>query len=257
MKQFPSISILGQSIHMTRFADAVAFAEAWIREGRRQGYICHVSVHGIIEAQDDPAFAEALRGACLAATDGMPLVWMGHARGLAAERVYGPDYMRAVLQATARWTDRPCRHFLFGSTPEVLERLSSHVAETYPSASVVGTLSPPFRTLTPEEERAHQDQINASGADIVWVGLGAPKQEIWMARNRPHLRAPLLIGVGAAFDFLGGVKVQAPAWIRANGLEWAFRLVTEPRRLAPRYGTIIPRFMGLVAKSVLTGRAGG
>lgn len=250
---FPRLSILGVPVHMGRFADALAWAEEAIRN-RSPGYVCHVGVHGIIEAQDDPAFAAALSGAALAGTDGMPLVWLGRAHGMVAERVYGPDFMEALLERTARWSDRPCRHFLYGSTPEVLERLQAAIATRYPGAVIAGAISPPFRPLSPEEEEADLRAIDAAGTDVLWVGLGAPRQELWMARMRPRLAAPLMAGVGAAFDFLAGTKPQAPSWMQRSGLEWAFRLASEPRRLARRYGTIIPRFLYLLAKETLRGR---
>lgn len=247
---FPTVPILGVPIHMARFGDALAFAEDLIRK-RVPSHIFHVSVHGIIEAQDDPAFRAALLGATLAATDGMPLVWIGRRHKLDAERVYGPDFMRALLARTAQWHDRPCRHFLYGSTPEVLEGLRRHMAAEYPGAVIAGAISPPFRPLSEDEEIEIAARIDAADTDVLWVGLGAPRQELWIARNRPRLKTPLIIGVGAAFDFLAGTKPQAPAWLRSNGLEWAYRLCTEPNRLARRYGTIIPRFLGLLARDAL------
>lgn len=244
---FPTTPILGVPIHMTGFQQALAFAEDCIR-GDGRGYICHVSVHGIIESQDSSDFLAALANASLAATDGMPLVWVGRWRGLAAERVYGPDFMRALLARTAQWNDRPCRHFLYGSSPDVLAALAAHITQTYPGAVLAGAISPPFRPLSEAETEADLKAIDDAATDILWVGLGAPRQELWMAANRGRLRAPLIIGVGAAFDFLAGSKRQAPRWIRSAGLEWAFRLVTEPGRLARRYGVIVPRFLGLLAR---------
>jgi N-acetylglucosaminyldiphosphoundecaprenol N-acetyl-beta-D-mannosaminyltransferase len=142
------------------------------------------------------------------------------------------------------------RHFLYGTTPEVLQRLQSNLLGKFPSAKVVGSYSPPFRDLTPHEEGELADLINASGADIVWVGLSTPKQEFWMARMREHLSASMLIGVGAAFDFHAGVKRQAPWLIQRSGLEWVFRLACEPRRLWRRYAVAVPRFLGLAVAQV-------
>lgn len=249
---FPRLAIGGIAIHMARFAAALDHVEGMIRSGE-PGYVCHVSAHGIVNAQDDPDLAKALAGATLAATDGMPLVWLGRWRGLAAERVYGPDFMRALLGRTAAWRDRECRHFFYGASEEVLEGLIKHVGEAYPGARVAGAISPPFRPMSPEEELADLRVMEEAGTDVIWVGLGLPRQELWMARNRPRTRVPLMIGVGAAFDFLAGTKPQAPRLLGANGFEWLFRMVTEPRRLAPRYLEIVPRFLILGARDLIRG----
>lgn len=250
MTPFAHTKILGIPIHLPRFRDAVAWAEAEIRAGRG-GYICHVGAHGLVEAQGDLVLQRALSGADLAAADGMPLVWLGRRVVPGAERVYGPDFMRAVLAATETWTDRPCRHFLFGSTPTVLDALTRRIRAEYPGAVIVGSVSPPFRTVDAEEESEHLNIIRTSGADVVWVGLGAPRQEKWMARMTGRLPGVLLVGVGAAFDFLAGEKVQAPVWIQRAGLEWAFRWAAEPRRLTRRYLHIVPGFLLLLARDAL------
>ncbi|MTJ81779.1 MAG: WecB/TagA/CpsF family glycosyltransferase [Telmatospirillum sp.] len=245
--------ILGVPLHMTTLDGAVREAGRWICEGRR-AYICHVNVHSLTASRDDPRLRAALAGADLAATDGMPLVWIGRSRGFDCGRVYGPDLMEALCRATAGWRGRPCRHFLYGATAPVLEALRHRLAVLAPGVSIAGTLAPPMRPLTPEEEAQHRQQIDASGAHVVWVGLGAPRQELWMARNRPLLKAELLVGVGAAFDFLAGTKPQAPVWMRRAGLEWAFRLATEPRRLAWRYLSGNSRFLALLMASAIAGR---
>jgi N-acetylglucosaminyldiphosphoundecaprenol N-acetyl-beta-D-mannosaminyltransferase len=247
---FPRVAIGGIPIHMARFGDALDRVEGLIRSGDA-GYVCHVSAHGIVNAQDDPKLAAALAGATLAATDGMPLVWLGRWRGHVVERIYGPDFMRALLDRTAAWRDRECRHFFYGASEEVLDGLVRHVRETYPGACVAGGISPPFRPLEPEEEMVDLRVMEEAGADVVWVGLGLPRQELWMARNRPRTRVPLMIGVGAAFDFLAGTKPQAPRFLGAHGLEWLFRMVTEPRRLVPRYLEIVPRFLALAARDLI------
>ncbi|MGC2856648.1 WecB/TagA/CpsF family glycosyltransferase [Novispirillum sp. DQ9] len=244
---FPTVDVLGTAVHALRFSEALAFAEGAVRQ-RSPVTVCHVNVHTVVEALEDGDLRDAFAGASLRAADGMPLVWLGRARGQPAERVYGPDFMRAVLGAAGQWVeDRPSRHFLYGSTPEVLARLSAHIAACYPRAEVVGMLSPPFRPLSEAEERDDAQAIDAARPDVLWVGLGAPRQEKWMARNRPRLQVPLIAGVGAAFDFLAGVKPQAPRWMQRAGLEWLFRLGTEPSRLAGRYLRTMPRFVGLLA----------
>ncbi|MEO5374491.1 MAG: WecB/TagA/CpsF family glycosyltransferase [Alphaproteobacteria bacterium] len=238
---------------MARFDDALAYVEDLIRAGG-PGYVCHVDAHGIVTAQDDPVLARALAEATLAATDGMPLVWLGRWRRMTAERVYGPDFMRALLARTAAWRDRECRHFFYGASPEVLDRLIDRVRQTYPGICIAGSIAPPFRPMTPEEELADIRAVEAAAADVLWVGLGLPRQELWMARNRPRSRTPAMIGVGAAFDFLAGSKPQAPAFLRAHGLEWAFRLATEPRRLAGRYLETVPRFLAIAARDLAARR---
>jgi N-acetylglucosaminyldiphosphoundecaprenol N-acetyl-beta-D-mannosaminyltransferase len=225
--------LLGIEVDMPRFDEAVATAESWIADGGRR-YVCHLDARSILAARDDPAMAAAVAGAALAAPDGMPLVWLGRARGHAVDRVYGPDFMLALL---ARTGGR--RHLLFGSDDATLARLAARFG------AQVTTLRPPHGAWNAEEEAGLIAAINRTRADVVWVGLGAPRQELWMARHRAALAAPLLLGVGAAFDFLAGTKPQAPPALRRIGLEWAFRLATEPRRLAPRYLRTVPRFAAL------------
>lgn len=226
-------SLLGVPVDMPRFDEAVAAATGWIVDGGRR-YVCHLDARSVLAARDDPAMAAAVAGAALAAPDGMPLVWLGRARGHAVERVYGPDFMLALLART-----RGRRHLLFGADDATLARLAARFGQN------VATLRPPHGDWSAEENTRLLAAINRTGAEVVWVGLGAPRQELWMARHRAALDAPLLVGVGAAFDFLAGTKPQAPAALRRAGLEWAFRLATEPRRLAPRYLRTVPRFAAL------------
>jgi N-acetylglucosaminyldiphosphoundecaprenol N-acetyl-beta-D-mannosaminyltransferase len=171
----------------------------------------------------------------------MPLVWLLKSAGHGgAERVCGPDLMLRVIEDGCR---RGYRHFLYGSRPETLRRLEANLVRRFPALRLVGSYSPPFAPFTADEEERTRAMINASGADIVWVGLGAPKQERWMAANRAFLEAPVLAGVGAAFDFHAGTVRQAPGVLQRSGLEWFFRLCTEPRRLWRRYLTTNPRFV--------------
>jgi N-acetylglucosaminyldiphosphoundecaprenol N-acetyl-beta-D-mannosaminyltransferase len=170
----------------------------------------------------------------------MPLVWLSRLKGWeGVERVYGPDLMLAVCQRTA--TSR-YRHFFYGSSPEVLEALVMRLRRRFPTLQIVGTYSPPFRLLSPEEDAQVVDGIRAACANIVWVGLSTPKQERWMAEHVGRLPRTVLIGVGAAFDFHAGTKRQAPRWMQRSGLDWVFRLLSEPRRLYRRYLTNIPLF---------------
>ncbi len=245
----PRIDVLGVEVSAINMDVAVAAIRRWIAEQRRT-YVCVTGVHGVMESQKDPTLRDIHNRADLVTPDGMPLVWLlKHAGHRTADRVYGPDLMATVFAATAGG-DGP-RHFLYGSTPEVLERLSQNLQIRYPGCRIVGTLSPPFRPLTAAETADVTARINASGADIVWVGLGTPKQERWMGEHRPLLTAPVLIGVGAAFDFHAGLKRQAPRFIQRSGFEWLFRLATEPRRLWRRYATGNPRFMVRIAGQLL------
>lgn len=247
--EIPRVDVLGVGVSAINLDDAVTAIRGWTAEGRRT-YVCVTGVHGVMESQDDPALRAIHNGAGLVTPDGMPLVWLlkraGH-RG--ADRVYGPDLMAAVFAAT-HTGDGPA-HFLYGSTPEVLKRLAGTLRARFPGCRIAGMWSPPFRPLTDDETAAAVARINASGAGIVWVGLGTPKQERWMAAHRPHLTAPVLIGVGAAFDFHAGLKRQAPRIIQRSGLEWLFRLATEPRRLWRRYATNNPRFVVRIAGQLL------
>ena len=236
------INLLGVRISALNLPAAVERIVAAVGDGER-GYICIRDVHGIVRCQSDDELRRIHNDAFLVTPDGMPVVWAlrlaGHA---AADRVYGPDLMLATFAAGER---TGMRHFLFGSTPATLERLQAQLAARFPAAKIAGTLSPPFGAWTPAEEDAMVATINAYGADIVWVGLGTPKQELWMGRMRDRLTPALLVGVGAAFDFHSGGKRQAPRFIQRSGLEWLFRLASEPRRLAGRYAVAVPAFLGL------------
>ncbi|MBW3650203.1 MAG: WecB/TagA/CpsF family glycosyltransferase [Actinobacteria bacterium] len=184
-------------------------------------------------AHRDPSLRHALNGGDLNLPDGTPLVWIGRRLGFAemVRRVYGPDLMRTVID---RGRAQGVRHYLYGSTPAVLRRLAASLEKAYPGADIVAAESPPFRPLRPEEGDAVTERVRAAGADLVWVGLGTPKQDRFVAEFGPRL-ATTLVAVGAAFDFLAGTTPQAPRLLRDHGLEWAYRLVREPRRLWRRY----------------------
>jgi N-acetylglucosaminyldiphosphoundecaprenol N-acetyl-beta-D-mannosaminyltransferase len=189
----------------------------------------------------------AVLGATLAVPDGQPLVWALRALGYArATRVYGPDLM-ALYCARAAGAGTPI--YLYGGRDRsALELLELKLGERFPGLRIVGGHSPPFRALTTAEEDRAIAEIDGSGAAVVWVGIGQPKQELWMQRMRPRLRAPLLVGVGAAFDFHAGLVPQAPPWMGRNGLEWTYRLYREPRRLWRRYARYNPRFVAGFAR---------
>jgi N-acetylglucosaminyldiphosphoundecaprenol N-acetyl-beta-D-mannosaminyltransferase len=234
------VNVLGVLVSAIDLRGAVRRIKDAVARGER-GYICVCGVHGVIECRDDPALQDIHNKAMAVVPDGMPLVWALHAAGHAdAGRVYGPDLMRAVFAAGQ---STGMRHFLYGTTPTALARLEHRLLRTYPGCKITGTFAPPFRALTPEEEQTIAKKINATDADVVWVGLSTPKQEKWMAAMRGRLDAPVLIGVGAAFDFIGGGKRSAPRIMQVLGLEWLFRLASEPRRLWRRYMRIVPTYL--------------
>jgi N-acetylglucosaminyldiphosphoundecaprenol N-acetyl-beta-D-mannosaminyltransferase len=203
-------------------------------QGRpRLGYVCLCTTHGLGEARRDPALRAIYNHSYLTTPDGMPLVWFGRRQGQKSlTRVYGPDLMMAVCDAGR---SLGLRHYFYGGQPGVAELLRDQLSARFPDLQVVGTLTPPFRPLTETEFAGLRADIAAQKPDIVWVGLSTPKQERFMAGAWEQLDAGLLIGVGAAFDFHSGRVAQAPRWMQRSGLEWLFRLGTEPRRLAKRY----------------------
>jgi len=241
-------NVLGVGVSAVNIPRAVAEIERHIR-GQRRGYVCVTGAHGVMECQGDEALRRIHNAAAMVTPDGMPLVWLSRLHGAqGVTRVYGPDLMLAVCAASRA---QGFRHFFFGGAEGIPERLSDRLRARFPGLEVVGTVSPPFRPLTEEEDRVLVERINAARPDIVWVGLSTPKQERWMASHRDRLDAPMLIGVGAAFDFHAGVKKQAPVWIQHSGFEWLFRMLTEPRRLARRYAYIVPMFSLLVLSQQL------
>ena len=228
----PRVNILGVGITPVNLAQAVAMLERWREEGQRE-YVCCISVHGLVEAQRDPEVRCALNRAGLATEDGMPLVWWCRRSGFAdAGRVAGSDLLMAMCEIGAQ---RGHRHFFYGGSAGVCENLVSRLTQRFPGLVVAGYRSPPFRPLTEEEHTADIAAINEARPDFVWIGLGMPKQEKWMAQHVGKIHAAALLGVGAAFDFLSGAKPRAPVWMQRSGVEWLFRLMTEPRRLAHRY----------------------
>ena len=244
----PRYDVLGVPVAAVDPARALATVEGWIARRKRR-YVCHANVHGVMEARHDPALRAAYGGAGLVVPDGVPLVWVGRLLGHGTvQRVYGPDFMLllAARAAAARY-----RCFFYGGAAGVAEELAGALARRFPGLRTVGAEAPPFRELSPTEETDTLSRMNASGADIVWVGLGCPKQERWMAAYRPRLKAPVLVGVGAAFDFHTGRVAQAPRWLMPLGLEWLFRLLQEPRRLGRRYLLYNPLFVLLAAGQLL------
>jgi N-acetylglucosaminyldiphosphoundecaprenol N-acetyl-beta-D-mannosaminyltransferase len=226
------VNVLGVGVDPVNQTSALATIERWIAT-RDQQYVTVTGIHGIMESQQDEGVRAIHNGAGLVVPDGMPLVWLSRLHGFArADRVYGPDLLLACCQRSLATGHR---HYFYGAGTGVPEQLIARLRTRFPGLPVAGGFSPPFRALTPEEDDAIVRQINATRPDIVWVGLSTPKQERWMAEHRNRLDAPVLIGVGAAFDFHAGLKRQAPRWMQRSGLEWVFRLLCEPRRLWRRY----------------------
>ncbi len=233
-------NVLGVGVSQITMADAVRTIDRWIVR-RDPHYVCVTGVHGVMESQRDAGLRHIHNNAGLVTPDGMPLVWLNRLSGFEhAERVYGPDLLLAVCGAAS---SRPYRHFFYGGGPGVADRLAARLAARFPRMVVAGTYCPPFGPPSPAETREITRRINVADADVVWVGLSTPKQERWMSAHVGRVTAPVLIGVGAAFDFHAGLKKQAPRWMQRSGMEWLFRLSSEPRRLGPRYLLNNPLFV--------------
>ena len=242
----PSVPILGIPLALTDYTAVIEWIDAMIASGSR-GSLSAAAVHLVMLAQEDTDVRRAVLDATLVVPDGQPLVWALRALGHgAATRVYGPDLMAHYCARAAR-SCKPA--FLYGGRREaVLVDLALRLRTRFPGLELVGGHSPPFREPTPQEDEEVAARIDASGAQVVWVGIGQPRQEQWMARMRPRLAAPMLIAVGAAFDFHAGLVPQAPAWMGQRGLEWTYRLAREPRRLWRRYARYNPRFVAAFAR---------
>jgi N-acetylglucosaminyldiphosphoundecaprenol N-acetyl-beta-D-mannosaminyltransferase len=225
--------VLGTRVDAVQIPEVITQMQTWIARRASCCYIAVTGMHGVTEARHDPQLRAALALASLVVPDGMPLVWLGRRHGFRLpRRVYGPELMLRFWQEadSARY-----RHFLYGGAPGIADALARKFARQFPNHEIAGAFSPPYRNLSPDEDREICSIINGSNPDIVWVGLGTPKQERWMRDHQHQLSAPVLVGVGAAFDFHAGRMRSAPAWMGDHGLEWLFRLAQEPRRLWHRY----------------------
>jgi len=231
------VNILGVGVSAINMDGALRTVDSWI-ENKERRYVCVCPVHSIMECRRSEEVRRVFNGAGMVTPDGMPVVWVARWSGHRnVDRVYGPDLMLALLERERH------RHFFYGGGSGVAQRLAAEMKRKFPKLDVAGYLEPPFAPLeelcTPETAAS----INSTHADIVWVGMSSPKQDLWMARMRSLLEAPVLIAVGAAFDFHTGTVKQAPRWMQRSGLEWFFRLVTEPRRLWRRYLIDNPWFL--------------
>lgn len=240
------IDVLGSRISAVNADEALALIQERLRDGRG-GYVCFTNVHTAVTGHQDANLRAVTNSSFLSVADGKPVYWLARARG-SAGHVPGPDFMTLALQRC-----RSHRHFFYGSTPVVLDQLVTRVREEYPGVNICGLLSPPFRALTADEKRQHYTLIRAAKPDLIWVGLGAPKQELWMAEAYESLRPAILLGVGAAFDFHARLVSRAPSAMRAMGLEWLFRLISQPRRLWRRYLVTNTLFLVYLARDTVSG----
>ena len=241
-RSIPRVDVLGVHVSAVTMDRTLEILDHWITTGM-QRYVCVTGVHGVMESRRDETLRQIHNNAGLVTPDGMPLVWWSQLTGQRqTERVYGPDLL---LNCCQRSLTTGYRHFFYGGGDGVAERLVQRLSRRFPGLEVAGTYTPPFRPLTHAEDEEVVRLINDAAPDIVWVGLSTPKQEYWMAQHVGRLQAPALIGIGAAFDFHAGLKRQAPPWMQRSGLEWFFRLSTEPRQLWKRYLTNNPSFVWL------------
>lgn len=222
----------GVKVDAVNLQSAWEIIDGWIRS-QAKTYVCVAPVSTIVSCHEDANYRRVVNQAGMVTPDGMPVVWLARRRGFKnVERTYGPDLM---LKVCAEGNERGYRHFFYGGTEDVCSKLKDVLQARFPQIAIAGMYAPPFRDLTDYENERVMNMINSARPDILWVGLGSPKQDFWMHQNRAQLNVPVMIGVGAAFDFLSGSKPQAPRWMQRGGLEWLFRLGCEPKRLWKRY----------------------
>ncbi|HAB17388.1 MAG TPA: WecB/TagA/CpsF family glycosyltransferase [Verrucomicrobiota bacterium] len=236
----PRVNVLGVGISVLNLDSAVETLASALASGQR-GYVTITGVHGVIESQNDPELRRIHNTSLLSTPDGMPLVWMGKLAGhRSMDRVYGPDLMERLMT----WSQTSgATHYFYGGAPGVAEELKVKLEDRFPGIRIVGTSTPPFRPLTPEELVRLSAEVAELQPDFFWVGLSTPKQERFMAAHQGLLDAKIMVGVGAAFDFHSGRIAQAPRWIQRSGFEWLFRLSKDFKRLWPRYSRIVPLFL--------------
>ena len=245
-----TVSILGSRISVLgSYRSAYQYVVEYVRSNEKPAYITVNNVHTVIEGIWDAEYRSITNGALLALPDGKPLSLVARWKGIRTiSRVFGPTFFEKALD----WGQEDgVRHFLFGGSQPLLEALQGVIRARFPRAQIVGAVAPPFRPFTTAENEAYLEQMNRSGADIVWVALGAPRQERWMAVNYQKLKHGVMIGIGAGFDYLAGRTRHAPEWMKRYALEWLYRLIQEPRRLWKRYLVTNPLFIFLVALELL------
>lgn len=242
----PSIRILGNRVHMVEIPDVVQIMDRWITtERNRTHHVVNTGMHGIMEAHRNPAFKVILENADLFAPDGILVILVARLRGYRIRKKNtGPELLWQFAEVADR---KGYKYFIFGDTEETIQLLATKLGEAFPGLQIVGLVSPPFRPLTPEEDVSFVQAINQAKPDVLWVGLGMPKQEEWVAHHRDRLEVPVVVGAGATFKFLSGTVRRSPAWMRNGGLEWLWRLYQEPKGIWRRVIIDAPRFAGLVA----------
>ncbi len=246
MNRIQETSILGVNIAVTNIDEILKFLSENMKEVSGN-YICVSNVHTTVLSYEDSDYKKVQNNALLRLPDGAPLSSVARKKGFnEAKRVTGPDLMQKIFESS---DSSGYRHYFYGSTEKTLEKLRDKLQEKYPNINIVGMYSPPFRTLTEEEDNEIIKNINNTEADIVWVGLGAPKQEIWMNNHKNKIKG-LMIGVGAGFDYHAGNIKRAPKWMQKCSLEWLYRLLQDPKRLFKRYFRTNTKFIKLVHKEL-------
>jgi len=251
----PEFRVLGVKVHALQTRDAVRIVLSWLDERpARYRYVSSTNLHNIARAGESPAYREVMEACDLSLPDGVPLLWYGRRHGhVLRERCGIEELMVALFDLSEQGRD--LRHFFYGNTPEVLADLEKALRHRWPKLTVAGMRSPPFRRLTPEEDRADIEAIRAARPDFLWVSLGCPRQETWLYEHRELLGPMIGGGAGAVFDFLAGRKLKAPRFVQNAGMEWMLRLATEPKRLWRRYLVLYPRYLMRLVHEELMGPA--
>jgi len=232
-KSISQIKILGIRVDAVQTPYIIQYMEDCIAKNTGHNYIVVANVDTIMQSKRNPKMQEAVNSSSLSIPDGFPLLVMQRLYGNPlGRRAYGPELMKEFLKIAE---EKKYSHFFYGATEGTLDNLTKKLSVLFPGIKIAGAYSPPFRSLTEEEDNRIIEMINKAAPSVLWVGIGCPKQELWMHSHREKLNIPVMLGVGAAFDFIAGAKPQAPRWMRDNGFEWLFRLMTEPNRLWRRY----------------------
>ncbi len=243
------ISILGTKVNIVQIPGVISLMKRWIEEKTTGNYIVISNANDVVTSREDIKVREAVNNSSLSVPDGISLVMLARLYGYnLKKRVYGPDLMLEFLKISE---NKGYSHFFYGSTNDTLNKLILNLKKKFAKLKIIDSYSPPFRDIDNEEDKAIVDRINRASPDVLWVGLGCPKQQLWMYEHRDKLKVPVMVGIGAAFDFLAGTRKQAPKWMQRLGLEWLFRLITEPRRLWKRYLIGNTMFIWLILKQLI------
>ncbi len=244
-----TINLLGVKVSRTNLLAAKDQICQWVKE-KTPVYVCVAPASTLVDARRDERYRAVINQASMVTPDGMPVVWLAHLKGCKeVSRTYGPDLMRLLCGTEG------IKHYFFGSTTQVIDVLGQKLKDQHPFIKIVGMVSPPYHKDVQMEDEKTIKSINDAAPDILWVGLGSPKQDFWMAMHRARLNVSVIVGVGAAFDFLAGTKPQAPAWMQRSGLEWLFRFACEPGRLWKRYLIGNALYIYFAIEDILTKRS--